>query len=423
MWDLAGNRAVLTVPAPGHSAPITALAQHARAGLVASGDEAGLILLWKAGDGSLERAILAHAVAVTALVFTPDGKQFASASASGEVSLWDREGTLAWSKRIEPASRITQLIYHPGEKALLAGTLDGRVFSLEVASGNVARVLDGKSGAVHALALSPDGDVLAVGTEGGVKLWQTVDWKPGSGWPTDTPVTAAVFVGARLLATGGQTVQVWDSAEGRPLWGLEVSRGPVQSLAFDEAAGALVVSDQGPTVTVFPLPDLHARLKSLQIGVSLFPSSRWATSSPIPPSPPPGHDAWGQRAREHYKRQEWNPLIWVCTSALTRWPEDAKLWFYLGRASSRRSQEWGLARNAFDKAVELDPRNPDPLLARAELSFRVAGFRLKQEISREAVRKMLEGAHDDYSRAILLGADDPTIRKRRDAIADLLSKP
>jgi hypothetical protein len=286
----------------------------------------------------------------------------------------------------------------------------------------VAQELD-RAGAIHALAFSPDGDVLAAGTERGVRLWHAAGWRPGPGWSTDAPVTAVAFIGPRLLATGGQAVRVWDAARGRPLWGLEVSRGPVQALVVDESAGALVVADQGPEVTVFPLPDLHARLAGLRIGISLFPSSRWGLSPPDPAAVPPDHEAWRRRAKEHFDRQEWNPLVWVCTSTLARWPDDAELWLWLGRATARRPKEWHYARAAYDEAVERAPNDPAPLVARAELSLDEYRSRRRQGESRQALRRLLEMAHDDCSRAMARGVGDRRIPGLRDAIANEMRKP
>jgi WD40 repeat protein len=75
VWSM--NRATLHAGFKGHRAKVTAVAFSPDAQMVASGDEAGVVNLWNLNTGTLELTLpdfTAHALTITSIVFTPDGK-------------------------------------------------------------------------------------------------------------------------------------------------------------------------------------------------------------------------------------------------------------------------------------------------------------------------------------------------------------
>jgi WD40 repeat protein len=272
LWDAEENRPLHMVERPGHFAAIRCVAQHVGAGLVASGDADGNILLWER-NGTLRTGLLGHSRAVAALAFRPDGGGLASASADGAVVLWQLDGKRVWSYQDQkPGTVFRCLVFHPRAPIVAAGTNDGRVVVIDGGRGEAlaSRTPDGS--AVRALIFLGDG-TLAAGTEAGtVHFGAAPDWAMGRGWPTGSAVTGLAFLrDSDLLVSAGNTIQFWQRATGRRVWALEVPQQPVRSLTLDELGHRLAVADQGNNVLTFDLRDLNRQLEKLSLAVPGLP--------------------------------------------------------------------------------------------------------------------------------------------------------
>jgi len=125
---------------------------------------------WRLADGKHMR-MSGYATRVTSLAWTADGDWLATSGAS-QLILWPfqgKDGPMGKEPRVLAPSdrRITVVAAHPGQEIVAAGFDDGMVLLVRVADG--AEILARKPAAAPTTALgwSPDGQLLAFGTENG----------------------------------------------------------------------------------------------------------------------------------------------------------------------------------------------------------------------------------------------------------------
>ncbi|HZV06020.1 MAG TPA: WD40 repeat domain-containing protein [Gemmataceae bacterium] len=171
-WNLDnGKKTLLT----GHKSWVRALAFAAKEKLLFTGDYAGRILAWPAGDDAPKpaRTIEAHRGWVRALAVSPDGKMLASCGNDHLVKLWSIPNGELIRELAGHACHVYNVAFHPGGTHLISADLKGVVKVWDVAKGEAERELDAKilykydssfladHGGVRSMVFSPDGSLLA----------------------------------------------------------------------------------------------------------------------------------------------------------------------------------------------------------------------------------------------------------------------
>jgi WD40 repeat protein len=104
-----------------------------------------------------------HGGAVHAMALTADGQTLITAGADNRIRLSDAatgQEKRAFKMPLPP----WQMVVHPDGKTLYAGHGDGTISIFDMTDGTIWQSLRGHSGAIHDLALSPDGKTLASGS-------------------------------------------------------------------------------------------------------------------------------------------------------------------------------------------------------------------------------------------------------------------
>ncbi len=222
-WALPADKPAQTMKA---GAIVRALAVSPDGKVLASAGDDGAVQLWTAADGKALRKLAGPTDWLLALAFSADGKQIAAGGQDGKLWAWDvdtgtkRFDVLAQApappKTTPPVNVVTAIAFSPDGKQIAVGGSDTRVYFFG-ADGKLQRQgqAPGHVGAVTALAFHPGGTVLASGSaDRTVKLWspQTGQFLKSLEGHTAWVRGLAFFdKGTRLATTGAdRTARVWE---------------------------------------------------------------------------------------------------------------------------------------------------------------------------------------------------------------------
>ncbi|MCX6851060.1 MAG: hypothetical protein NTY98_19295 [Verrucomicrobia bacterium] len=162
-----------------------------------------------------------------------------------------------------PLKHAIQAVAFSPKVQLVAVGRYGEVELLNPVTRAVVRKLTGFKGKANAVAFSPDGaTVYAAGGEAGivgiVKSWKTSDGTPLQSFEghLDAAYALAVSPDGKMIATGAydQKIRLWDAATGKELALLKGHNGAVNGLSFRPDGKVLASASADRTVKLWSIP-------------------------------------------------------------------------------------------------------------------------------------------------------------------------
>ena len=227
----------------GHTEPVNSVAYSPDGKTLVSGSEDYTVRLWDVRTGQLLHTLEEHAGDVTSVAFSPNGKTLVSGSRDTTTRLWDTDtGQLLRTFRMIPKNYIVlsgsygvnSVAFSPDGKLLATGS-DNAIRLWDVSTGE--RLASSGVDVGFAVAFSSDGVTLASGDgNGSVKLWGA---RTGRHWQTlrghtDIVYSVAFSPDGKILASGGtdREIRLWDARTGKPLRTFEEHTNRVLSVSF-----------------------------------------------------------------------------------------------------------------------------------------------------------------------------------------------
>ncbi len=257
LWDTRTGRELAQLR--GHDDWIRSLAFSADGRLLASGSADRTARIW---DMTTNRALVTlrgHTDLLGNVAFSPDGQRLASASRDGTARLWDvatgrQIDDFRFTAPVEPQSQtpfwLTGIAFSPDGRQIAVGSIDGNVYLLDAATGNLQRTLRGHDGwvVIRGLAYSPDGRLLASASlDGSVRLWNPTSGATrgvlrqrglrllGLSWSPD---------GEQILSSSdaGGNLIIWDVNSTEIIQSFQITQGVVTGLRYAPDGSVLMAS-------------------------------------------------------------------------------------------------------------------------------------------------------------------------------------
>jgi len=281
-----GTREILHTSQPGVF--IKGLSFHPDGSQLAYVSQAGVGIIDLRG-GSAPRELGTHSMGeISSVALNHDGSMLAVSNRAADFYLWDRE-------KLEQVAAWDGVnfdeVYHPRGGCYMAGGVvafspngsmlalgdNGRLRLVDVATRAVLRTLD--AGQVHAIAFSPDGELVAAGiaegdygkpeTKDGIRVWEVasgkllhtldgvLDYDAFNDATQNCAVDMAFLDGGRVLASAGANhIQFWDAVSGQPVWtDAEPHLEFTQALSTDAGNMVFAAVDYGGWFRLWALKD------------------------------------------------------------------------------------------------------------------------------------------------------------------------
>ena len=242
-----------------HDGGLLAMAIHPSGTAFATAGQDGRVLIWDVAEGQVKQAIDVGNGWVENVAWSPDG-QWLAASCSRHVHTYCAGGGEVWRsdwRSDDHPSTVSAIAWSGAGE--LATACYGRVTFFDAPTGKLRQKLEWK-GSLVSMVLSPDGDIVACGSQdNSVHFWRrsTEQDSMMSGYPGKPSALAFDDTGTLLATGGGEVVTVWSFQGGGPEGTrpgvLELHVQPVTTLAFARRAMRLASGARDGGVIVWSL--------------------------------------------------------------------------------------------------------------------------------------------------------------------------
>jgi WD40 repeat protein len=220
--DTKNGKLVRSIGKDVHESGVRSIAFHPKEGFILTGCELhGLIRRWDVETGhEIQPPFVGHDKGISAIVFSSKGDKVLTASVDKTARLWDVKSAQV-ARDFEHTGSVSSAAISPdGNLVYTASQQIARAWEVNSNADKPRREFKGESSLVSAVAFSPDGHSIVVGSwDNTARLWDATSGVQVRNLKGHTDHVRAVAFSpdGRLVVTGSRdgTARIWDTATGK----------------------------------------------------------------------------------------------------------------------------------------------------------------------------------------------------------------
>lgn len=228
----------------GHAGRVLAMTYSADGKWLASASSDGSVKVWNGADGVETLTLLGHDAPIGSVGFSDDGDRLITGSDDGSVRVWDRETGAELLVLVEGEPGSAAGAFSPDGRTTAVGGSDGRVLLVDAQTGAQIAEIGQHDGPLLDMAFNADGSLLASVSSERVTLYD-VRTLQEIGRIAYVPAIAAIALSpdGALLAAGEPSghIRLYDTLTGKQSRDLALGLPPLRGLAFS-ADGSTVLA-------------------------------------------------------------------------------------------------------------------------------------------------------------------------------------
>jgi WD40 repeat protein/DNA-binding Xre family transcriptional regulator len=262
LWKVGESRPILHHVINSNNFWVRAIAFSPDSKIITSGGEDGNIHLWEVETRKPIAIFSGHLDRVRSLSYSANGQLLASSSDDRTIRIWDCNRKELITVLTKHQDKVRWVIFHPDQHTLISASQDNQICLWDV-NGSEAKLiksfslLENEGNLLRAIAISPDGKLLASGTDDGiVRFWnlETGQFTQSLSNNHNHWIRSLAFSpnGDKIAsASEDTTICISDVKTGKHLHTLRGHSGGVWSIAFHPKLPWLLSGEMGFNVRIW----------------------------------------------------------------------------------------------------------------------------------------------------------------------------
>ena len=234
--------------------PLTYIAFSPHGGSLFMAGYGGEVLVKEVKSGRELLSFVAHPLPIRYVALSSDGSKLVTASDDQTVKVWDARTGQELVTLEGHTDRVNAALFIANDQQIVSASQDGTLRIWDVKHGKQIRSLPMNTPQL-AIAISPDGRLLASSGTPDVEIWDTANWNQVAVFKGGSFALASLAFSSdsRLLAAGGsdRTIEIWDVQSGNAINRVNGHTNVVTCVKFSRDGRRLISSGLDGTVRIW----------------------------------------------------------------------------------------------------------------------------------------------------------------------------